>query len=69
LNPAFNSRIELPIEIFLEAPDLLANVRRASHIKTMSDPALIDSRGASYRPGQTYFSQFIATTGLEVLFA
>jgi hypothetical protein len=69
LYPAFNSRIELPVEIFFEPSDLLANIRRTSHVKPISDPALVHSRGASYRPGQTHFSPFTAATSLELLFA
>jgi hypothetical protein len=69
LYPTFNSRIELPVEIFFEPSDLLANIRRTSHVKPITDPALVDSRGASYRPGQTHYSQFTAATSLELLFA
>jgi len=35
LYPAFNSRIELPVEVFFEPSDLLANIRRTSHVKTL----------------------------------
>lgn len=59
----------MPVEIFFEPSDLLANIRRTSHVKPISDPALVNRRGASYRPGQTHFSRFTAATSLELLFA